>query len=48
MSDINLLREAITVLSFTVFIGIVAFAIYPGNRKRFDRAAQLPPDEAGR
>ena len=48
MSEINLLREAMTVISFAVFIGIVVFAIHPRNRPRFDRAAQLPPDESGR
>jgi|KBSSwiStaDraftv2_1062776.scaffolds.fasta_scaffold529965_2 cbb3-type cytochrome oxidase subunit 3 len=48
MSEINLLREAMTVISFAVFIGIVVFAIHPRNRTRFDRAAQLPPDESGR
>jgi cytochrome c oxidase cbb3-type subunit 4 len=47
MSDINLLREVMTVVSFAVFVGIVIFAIHPANRRRFDEAAQLPPDEAG-
>ena len=45
--DINLLREALTVLSFAGFLGIVAFAVYPGNRERFDQAARLPADEEG-
>ena len=45
--DVNLLREAITVVSFIAFVGIVAFAVHPGNRQRFDRAAALPPDEHG-
>jgi len=48
VSDINLLREAMTVISFGVFIGIIVFAIHPINRRRFERAAQLPPDEAGK
>jgi len=48
MSEIDLLREAMTVISFAVFIGIVVFAIHPRNRARFDRASQLPPDESGR
>ena len=48
MSEINLLREAMTVISFAVFIGIVVFAIHPRNRVRVERAAQLPPDESGR
>jgi cytochrome c oxidase cbb3-type subunit IV len=46
--DINLLREAVTVLSFAVFIGIVFYAVYPGNQRRFDEAARIPlDDEAG-
>ena len=45
MDTINLLREAVTVASFTAFLGIVAYAAYPGNRKRFDEAARLPLDE---
>ena len=48
MNEINLLREAMTVISFGVFVGIVIFALLPGNRVRFERAAQLPPDEAGK
>ena len=40
--DINFLREAVTVASFAAFIGIVAFAVYPGNKKRFNEAASLP------
>lgn len=43
--DINLLREAVTVISFTAFMGIVAFAVHPRNAKRFEEAAQLPFDE---
>lgn len=47
--DINLLREAVTVASFLAFIGIVAYAVHPANRKRFEEAARLPvDDEEGR
>jgi cbb3-type cytochrome oxidase subunit 3 len=46
--DVTLLREAVTVVSFAVFMGIVWYAARPGNRTYFDRAAQLPPDEEGR
>ena len=45
--DLNFLRIAMTVVSFLVFAGVVAFAIHPHNRRRFEQAAQLPPDEAG-
>jgi len=43
--DINLIREAVTVLSFLAFVGIVLFAVDPRNRARFDEAARLPVDE---
>ena len=46
--DINLLREAVTVASFIVFLLIVVFAALPGNGPGFERASQLPPDEEGR
>lgn len=43
--DINLVREAVTVVSFLAFVGIVWFAVHPGNKQRFDEAARLPLDE---
>ena len=43
--DVNLLRETVTVLSFGAFLGIVAYAVWPANRKRFEEAAHLPLDE---
>ena len=43
--DINLLREAITVLSFLAFVAIVAYAVHPGNRRRFDEAARHPLED---
>ena len=46
--DVNILREAVTVMSFITFAGIVAYAAFPGNERRFDEAVQLPPDEEGR
>ena len=45
--DVNILREAMTVISFVAFVGIVWFAVHPGNGKRFDEAARLPLDEDG-
>ena len=45
--DINLVREAITVVSFVTFAAIVAYAVYPGNKQRFDEASRLPFDEEG-
>ena len=43
--DINLAREVVTVLSFLAFVGIVIYAVHPGNRKRFDDAARAPLEE---
>ena len=40
--DVNILREAVTVMSFIVFLGIVLFAALPGNEGRFREAANLP------
>ena len=46
--DINLVRELVTVLSFAAFVAIVAYAVLPGNKRRFDEAARLPFDEEGK
>ena len=46
--DVNLVREAVTVLSFAGFLGIVAYAALPGNKERFDEAARLPLDDEER
>ena len=43
--DINLLREAVTVLSFLSFVAVVAYALHPGNRRRFDEAARIPTED---
>ena len=43
--DINILREAVTVVSFTVFIGIVWWAWSGSSKKGFDEAARLPFEE---
>ena len=43
--DIDLAREAVTVVSFLVFLAIVAFAVHPRNRARFDEAARLPLED---
>ncbi len=40
--DINTLRSAVTVLSMTVFLGIVAWAWSKRNVQKFEQAAQLP------
>jgi len=43
--DINTLRIATTLISFAVFIVIVAWAMHPGARAGFEEAARLPLDE---
>jgi cytochrome c oxidase cbb3-type subunit 4 len=43
--DINFIREAVTVISFAAFIAIVAWAVHPGNRSRFEEAARLPVED---
>ena len=40
--DINDMRSAVTVGSFLVFVGIVAWAWSKRNKSDFDEAAQLP------
>jgi len=45
--DINLLRVAMTVISFAAFLGVVVFAVHPRNARRFEEAARLPLDEEG-
>ena len=40
--DINFLRSAITVVSFVIFIAIIAWAVSPKNRGKFEEAALVP------
>jgi cytochrome c oxidase cbb3-type subunit IV len=39
MSNIDLIRSLVTLVSFVSFLGIVAWAYSRGSRKGFDRAA---------
>ncbi len=43
--DINSVRILITVVSFAVFVAIIAWAMSPSNRARFDRDALIPLNE---
>jgi cytochrome c oxidase cbb3-type subunit 4 len=45
--DVNILRIAVTVLSFFLFAGIVVWALSSRNRAAFDEAQQLPFLETG-
>lgn len=40
--DINSLRSLVTVVSFLMFIGIIAWAYSGRKTSDFDQAAQLP------
>jgi cytochrome c oxidase cbb3-type subunit 4 len=40
--DVNTLRIVATLASFTVFLGIAAWAYYRPHARRFEEAAQLP------
>ena len=40
--DVNILRIAVTLLSFAAFIGILVFACSRRNAAAFSEAAQLP------
>ena len=43
--DVNIVREAITVLCFLFFLSIVAWAWSGSNRERFAEAARLPLED---
>lgn len=43
--EINLLREAMTVVSFAAFVGVIVWAVHPRNKQGFEEAARLPFDE---
>jgi len=45
--DLDVVRYAVTVLSFLIFAGIVAWALSPRNRASFEEARQLPFLESG-
>lgn len=45
--DLNTLRSLVTVLSFAVFLGIIAWTFARGNRAAFDAAAALPFADEG-
>jgi len=45
--DLDVIRYAVTVLSFALFAGIVAWALSPRNRAAFAEAEQLPFLDSG-
>ena len=40
--DIKTIRIAVTLASFAIFLGIVAWALSPSNRQAFEEAALSP------
>jgi len=38
-------QTVVLVLFVVLFIGVVAYVFWPGNKKGFDEAAQLPLDD---
>jgi cytochrome c oxidase cbb3-type subunit IV len=44
--DVNVLRIAVTVVSFAIFIAILVWAWSRRNQAAFDEAAQLPFQES--
>ncbi len=40
--DVNLLRSAVTVAAFLVFVAILVWAYMPSRRQQFEEAAALP------
>ena len=40
--ELNTLRIVMTLISFAVFIGIIAWTLAPGNRAAFNAASMIP------
>jgi cytochrome c oxidase cbb3-type subunit 4 len=40
--DINVLRSAVTLCAFVLFVAILVWAYRPSRRGQFDEAARLP------
>lgn len=50
MIDFAVLASGVTVLAILIFVVVVAWAVHPRQKQRFDAAAKLPfalPDDAG-
>jgi len=43
--NMNLMREAVTLVSFAAFLGIVIWAWSARRKSQFDAAARIPLDE---
>ena len=38
-------QTVVLILFFALFVGIVVYVFWPGNKKKFDEAAQLPLED---
>jgi cytochrome c oxidase cbb3-type subunit 4 len=41
----SITQVAALLLFFALFVGVLIYAFWPGNRKRFERAARLPLEQ---
>ena len=40
--DLNVIRSAVTLLSFCIFLGLMAWTYWPARQREHDAAALLP------
>ena len=40
--DVNDIRDLVTLLSFSFFLGLMVWVYWPGRRESYESAAQLP------
>jgi cytochrome c oxidase cbb3-type subunit IV len=44
--DATVLTQTIAlILFFVLFVGVIVYVFWPGNRKKFDEASKLPLDD---
>jgi cytochrome c oxidase cbb3-type subunit 4 len=41
----SITQVAALLLFFVLFVGVLIYAFWPGNKKRFERAARLPLEQ---
>ncbi|MGZ8400601.1 MAG: cbb3-type cytochrome c oxidase subunit 3 [Methyloceanibacter sp.] len=41
----SITQVAALLLFFALFVGVLIYAFWPGNKKRFERAARLPLEQ---
>jgi cytochrome c oxidase cbb3-type subunit 4 len=45
---VQITQPAMLILFVVLFLGVVIYAFWPGNKARFDRAARIPLDSGNR